>query len=237
MPRVSCRGSRTPWRSSTKTHGFKSFDQRDLLGFVDGTENPTDQGAIDAAIVGDEDAPFSGGSYVIVQKYLHDLTAWNARSTEDQERIVGREKLSDIELDDAAKPSFAHNVLTSITDNNGNDLDIVRDNMPFGSIGAREYGTYFIGYAREPARTERMLTNMFIGNPPGNYDRILDFSRAVTGSLFFVPSATFLENVTPAAPDLPAPSAAAKSRDAAPTPKPSSDGSLNIGSLKLRGTT
>lgn len=179
--------------SADEVHGFKYFDERDLLGFVDGTENPVEQGATAATIIGDEDADFAGGSYVIVQKYLHDLKAWDAVPVEQQERIIGRKKLSDIELDDAAKPTYAHNVLTSIEEN-GESLEILRDNMPFGNAGKGEYGTYFIGYARSPARIERMLDNMFIGNPPGNYDRLLDFSRAVTGSLFFVPSATFLEN-------------------------------------------
>ena len=178
-----------------ETHGFKYFDDRDLIGFVDGTENPVGKACTDAAIIGDEDPDFAGGSYVIVQKYLHDLQKWNELPVEKQEGIVGRKKLSDIELDDAAKPPFAHNVLTTIVEN-GKQLDIVRDNMPFGDVGKGEFGTYFIGYARSPRRTEQMLENMFVGNPPGNYDRLLDFSRAVTGTLFFVPSATFLDNVT-----------------------------------------
>jgi putative iron-dependent peroxidase len=180
-----------------ETHGFKYFDDRDLIGFVDGTENPVGQAGTDATIVGDEDPDFVGGSYVIVQKYLHDLQKWNQVPTETQEGIIGRKKLSNIELTDDVKPSFAHNALTTIVED-GKELDIVRDNMPFGDVGKGEFGTYFIGYSRSPHRTERMLENMFIGNPPGNYDRLLDFSRAITGTLFFVPSATFLENVDPA---------------------------------------
>ncbi|WP_229792749.1 Dyp-type peroxidase [Rhodanobacter panaciterrae] len=180
--------------TADEVHGFKYFDERDLLGFVDGTENPMDQAAIDAAIIGDEDPSFAGGSYVIVQKYLHDLKAWNAVPVEQQENIVGRAKLSDIEQADAAKAPYAHNVLTNI-EKDGEQLQIVRDNMPFGDVSKGEFGTYFIGYARSPGRTEQMLVNMFVGNPPGNYDRLLDFSKAVTGTLFFVPSATFLDNV------------------------------------------
>ena len=177
-----------------EVHGFRYFDDRDLLGFVDGTENPRGEAVIEAALIGEEDAVFAGGSYVIVQKYLHDLGAWNALSTEAQERIVGRTKLSDIELDDSAKPTSAHNALTTIT-RNGKELQIVRDNMPFGRASTREFGTYFIGYCRTPQVTEQMIENMFVGRPPGNYDRLLDFSRAVTGTLFFVPSVTFLESV------------------------------------------
>ncbi len=112
-----------------------------------------------------------------------------------QERIIGRAKLSDIETDDAKKAPYAHNVLTSIA-KDGKELKILRDNMPFGRAGG-EFGTYFIGYCRSPATIEEMLDNMFIGNPPGNHDRLLDFSRPVTGNLFFVPSATFLDGVSP----------------------------------------
>jgi putative iron-dependent peroxidase len=177
-----------------EVHGFRYFDDRDLLGFVDGTENPRGEALIDAALIGEEDPAFTGGSYVIVQKYLHDLPGWNALSTEAQERIIGRTKLADIELDDSVKPTSAHSALNTITEN-GKELKILRDNMPFGSVGTAEFGTYFIGYCRTPRVTEQMIENMFIGRPPGNYDRLLDFSRAVTGTLFFVPSQTFLESV------------------------------------------
>src|SRR6202042_488012 len=150
--------------------------------------------AIDATLIGDEDADFASGSYVVVQKYLHDLPGWNALSTEAQERIIGRTKLSDIELDDSVKPTSAHSALTTIVED-GKEVKILRDNMPFGRVGHGEFGTYFIGYSRSPQTIEQMLENMFVGRPPGNYDRILDFSRAVTGNLFFAPSQTFLEAV------------------------------------------
>jgi porphyrinogen peroxidase len=178
-----------------EVHGFKYFGNRDLIGFVDGTENPVGNAARRAVLIGAEDPDFAGGSYVIVQKYLHDLPGWDALPVEQQERIIGREKLSDTELLDDVKPSFAHNALTSITGDDGEEIQILRDNMPFGAPGSGEYGTYFIGYARSPGTTELMLRNMFIGSPEGNYDRLLDFSTAVTGGLFFVPSATMLEDL------------------------------------------
>ncbi|QEN85622.1 Dyp-type peroxidase [Labrys sp. KNU-23] len=220
--------------SADEVHGFKYFDDRDLIGFVDGTENPVDQAAADATLIGEEDGAFAGGSYVIVQKYLHDLAGWNRLPVEMQERIIGRAKLSDIEQEDALKAPYAHNVLTSIEEN-GEALEILRDNMPFGDAGKSEFGTYFIGYARSPRRIEQMLENMFVGRPPGNYDRLLDFSRAVTGSLFFVPSATFLDDV---AADAAVPATAGPvPADAEPAQGPGSrpaggDGSLGIGSLK-----
>jgi len=209
-----------------EVHGFRFFDARDLLGFVDGTENPSGQAAIDATLIGAEDPSFAGGSYVIVQKYLHDMAAWNALPTEAQERIIGRTKLSDIELDETVKPSWAHSALTVIEEG-GKEIKILRDNMPFGQVGQGEFGTYFIGYSRSPRTIEQMLENMFVGRPTGNYDRILDFSRAVTGNLFFVPSATFLDEVTPDAP-----AAASPAAEPPQSISPVSDGSLGIGSLK-----
>jgi putative iron-dependent peroxidase len=211
-----------------EVHGFRYFDDRDLIGFVDGTENPTAQAAIDAAYVGAEDADFAGGTYVIVQKYLHDLAGWNALSTETQERIIGRTKLSDIELDDATKPAYAHNALAKVVVD-GKEIKIIRDNMPFGRAAEKEFGTYFIGYARSPQTIEQMLENMFVGQPPGNYDRLLDFSVAKTGSLFFVPSATFLENI---ADNDQAAGPSNTPAVAAPNPVPRREGSLDIGSLK-----
>ena len=175
-----------------EVHGFKNFDDRDLVGFVDGTENPRGEAIADAALVGEEDSGFAGGSYVMVQKYLHDMNQWNALSTEAQENIIGRKKLSDIELDESVKPTCSHSSLTTIEEN-GKEMKILRDNMPFGSPAQGEFGTYFIGYCRTPRTLEQMIENMFIGRPPGNYDRLLDYSRAVTGNLFFAPSATFLE--------------------------------------------
>jgi putative iron-dependent peroxidase len=214
-----------------EVHGFRYFDDRDLLGFVDGTENPRGEAVIEAVLVGEEDPAFTGGSYVIVQKYLHNLSGWNALTTEAQERIIGRTKLSDIELDDSIKPTSAHNALTTIVED-GTEIKILRDNMPFGRIAEGEFGTYFIGYSRSPRTIEQMLENMFVGRPPGNYDRLLDFSRAVTGCLFFVPSATFLESVTEEEPAVEAPPAASPAVEPSQSVESVHDGSLGIGSLK-----
>jgi len=177
-----------------EVHGFRYFDERDLLGFVDGTENPTGRALYDAALIGDEDAVFAGGSYVVVQKYLHDLTAWAALSVEQQEHIIGRTKADNVELADADGLK-SHRTLNTIVDAQGVEHDILRDNMPFGRPGQREFGTYFIGYARDLSIIERMIHNMFIGNPVGEYDRILDVSTAVTGTTFFVPSNALLESL------------------------------------------
>ena len=205
-----------------EVHGFRSFDERDLLGFVDGTENPDGAAASEAVLIGDDDPAFAGGSYVIVQKYLHDLHTWDALPVEQQELAIGRTKLSDLELSDEDKPDDSHVALNTIVDDDGDQRQILRHNMPFGRVGTDEFGTYFIGYARSPDVIEQMLTNMFLGRETAAYDRILDFSTAVTGNLFFVPNADFLD-------DPPSPSEPGQATAADPD---NDDQSLGIGSLR-----
>ncbi|MFD5521018.1 Dyp-type peroxidase [Streptomyces sp. NPDC127066] len=213
-----------------EVHGFKYFDDRDLLGFVDGSENPEGPTAADAVLIGDEDPDFTGGSYVIVQKYLHDLRTWNALPSDEQERVIGRTKLANTELPDDVKPADSHVALNTITGEDGRERKIVRENMPFGTLGEGEFGTFFIGYARTPEVTEQMLRNMFLGDGRASHDRILDFSTAITGCLFHVPPAGFLD-------DLPAAPGEREEDEAAADPTAADEraaaaGSLGIGSLK-----
>src|ERR1700683_4215399 len=220
--------------TADEVHGFGYVDNRDLVGFLDGTENPSGTAATEAVFIRDEDSAFAGGSYAIVQKYLHNLDRWNELPTEVQEKIIGRKKLSDVELDDSVKPTYAHSALTVI-EQNGKEVKILRDNMPFGRPGHGEFGTYFIGYSRSPRTVEQMLENMFIGRPPGNYDRLLDFSKPVTGGLFFAPASTFLDNISGNAQH--STSVEALSGSDAPLAASGSDtslGTLGIGSLKGR---
>jgi putative iron-dependent peroxidase len=172
--------------------GFRYFDARDLLGFVDGTANPTGLDLPASALVGDEDADFAGGSYVVVQKYLHDLTAWKGTPTPLQEAIIGRTKIDNIEIDDDDAPRKSHKSLATIEDADGNEYDILRDNMPFGRPGRQEFGTYFTRYLWV---IEKMLQRMFIGDPPGAYDRLLDFSTPHTGTTFFAPTRATLQTL------------------------------------------
>lgn len=179
-----------------ETVGFRYFDVRDLLGFVDGTANPVGSAVTDSIVVADEDARAIGGSYIVIQKYVHDLKAWRALSTEQQEAVIGRTKLDNIELDDAAPgKQAAHKTLATIQDDDGNEHSILRDNMPFGAPGSSEFGTYFIGYSRRLWVIEKMLHRMFVGEPPGLHDRILDFSKPLTGTTFFAPSASLLASL------------------------------------------
>jgi putative iron-dependent peroxidase len=183
--------------SIDETHGFRNFDGRAMVGFVDGTENPTGDDTKEFATIAPDPqktgkADFSGGSYVLIQKYLHDMKAWEALPVEEQEKTIGRRKYNDLELSDQAKPENAHNAVTNIKGENGEELKIVRANIPFANASKGEYGTYFLGYAGKFSTTKRMLQNMFQGDPPGNTDRLLDFSRAVTGTLFFAPAPDYL---------------------------------------------
>jgi putative iron-dependent peroxidase len=176
--------------SIEEIHGFRYWDSRSILGFVDGTENPQGQDRELFSMVGDDDPVYKGGSYLFVEKYIHDLTAWKGLTTEQQEKVIGRYKSNDIEMADDVKPSNSHIALSNV----GDDFKIVRDNMPFGNMSTNEMGTYFIAYASTFTTVQKMLNNMFIGSPAGNYDRILDFSTAKTGSLFFVPTFDMLDD-------------------------------------------
>lgn len=215
-----------------EVHGFRYFDMRDIIGFVDGTENPDGPAAVTAVTAGGDDPEFAGGSYVLVQKYLHKMADWNALATEEQEQAIGRSKWDNIEMDDETKPSNSHTALTVIEDDEGVQVQIMRDNMPFGRVGQAEYGTYFIGYSAGPDVTDEMLRNMFLGKPEGNYDRLLDFSTAVTGSRYFVPTIEFLDD-PPALRD-----GAIEDVDSEPdsdiTPPAPTMGSLRIGALHRR---
>ena len=214
-----------------EVHGFRYWDGRSILGFVDGTENPKGDKRAFFGLVGDEDPAYKNGSYLFVQKYIHDLKAFKALPVEQQEKVFGRYKESDVEMPDDIKPSNSHSAVANV----GDDLKIIRDNLPFGNMSTNEMGTYFIAYASTFSTVKMMLDKMFIGSPAGNYDRLLDFSTARTGTLFFVPSLVFLKNiasgepateVVPSVPDAPATIPEAGSRSSM------GDGSLSIGSLK-----
>ncbi len=179
-----------------EVHGFRYWDGRSIMGFVDGTENPKGEKRAFFGLVGDDDPAYRGGSYLFVQKYIHDLKAFKALPVEEQEKVFGRSKDYDIEMTDDEKPSNSHIALANV----GDDLKIIRDNLPFGNMSTNEMGTYFIAYASTFSTVKKMLDAMFIGSPAGNYDRLLDFSTAKTGSLFFVPTASFLKNVASGTP-------------------------------------
>ena len=170
-------------------HGFKHLGGRDLTGFVDGTENPKGDERALCALIGDEEADFAAGSHVNIQRYVHDLKNWNRQSLEAQEAAIGRTKTDDVELDDDEKPASAH-IARVVIEENGEELRIVRHSAPYGTCA--EHGLYFVAYGSSPLPFRRMLERMVIRDADGQYDRLLDFSKAVTGAAFFVPSRDFL---------------------------------------------
>ncbi|MGJ5894842.1 Dyp-type peroxidase [Streptomyces niveiscabiei] len=174
-----------------EVHAFSYFDARNLLGFVDGTENPVGRTAAETALVGAEDPAFAGGSYAVVQKYLHDVEAWEKLATEEQEGVIGRTKATNIELE---RPG-SHVDVNTLTGGDGEERRILRAAMPFGRPGHGEFGTYFIAYAADPEIPETMLRRMFLGTRDTGPDPILDFSEAVTGTMFFVPPTDFLKRL------------------------------------------
>lgn len=168
-----------------EVHGFRYLDTRDLTGFIDGTENPKGDERAAAALIGDEDAAFAGGSYVATQRYVHDLDAWSRVGQTEQEAIIGRTKPDSVQLPDDVKPPTAH-ISRAVIERDGEELQIVRHSYPYGSV--REAGLFFVAYARTPEHFELMLARMMGVSGDGVRDRLMDFSRAVTGAAFFLPS-------------------------------------------------
>lgn len=172
-----------------ETKGFRYFEGRAIIGFIDGTEAPDIEDAADYALVGDEDPKFENGSYAFAQKWHHDMPVWNHLSTEDQEKAIGREKFSDYELADAEKFKNAHNVASKFEED-GEEQKIVRMNVPFSNPASGNTGTYFIGYSRRWSVTKGMLLNMIT---KGDY--LLTFSKVLTGQVFFIPSRDLLADM------------------------------------------
>lgn len=179
-----------------EVNGFRNFDRRSLLGFVDGTADPVGADLpADTLVTEADDKNGAGGSYLLIQKYLHDLKDWGKLKVEDQENVIGRTLLNNEELPDAVGDAQkSHKTITTLV-KDGVEYDILRDNTQFGRPGYGEFGTFFIGYSRRLWVTEQMLENMYVGVPAGKYDRILDYSKAVTGNVYFVPSAATLESL------------------------------------------
>ena len=172
-----------------ETHGFHYLEGRAIIDFIDGTENPVGEEAKEWAIIGAEDPEFINGSYAFAQKYIHNLDAWRALPTEVQEKYVGRRKYSDLELSDEEKDPRAHNIISQ-DNRDGEEHKIVRMNVVFANPGEGVRGTYFIGYARHWDVTRQMVTNMFTQD-----DRLLEYSTAEKGQLFFIPSKEILGRI------------------------------------------
>ncbi|MGB0722079.1 MAG: Dyp-type peroxidase [Gammaproteobacteria bacterium] len=175
-----------------ETPAFRYFDARDLTGFVDGTENPEGDERAEVALVGDEDPDFRGGSHVILQRYVHDLARWKQLDKETQEKIIGRTRDTDEELDDAIRPDSAH-ISRVVIEDDGEELEILRHSLPWGGSG--EAGLVFIAYSRDANIFDRMLDRMFNLAGDGVHDNLMDYTQAMTGAYYFVPSLDQLENL------------------------------------------
>ncbi|MDR1440891.1 MAG: Dyp-type peroxidase [Bifidobacteriaceae bacterium] len=172
-----------------ETQGFRYFEGRAIIGFIDGTEAPSEQDSAEYAIIGEEDPEFAGGSYAFAQKWIHDMAFWKGLSVEEQEKAIGRQKFSDLELEDADKAPNAHNIAAKI-EWNGVEQKIVRMNVPFSDLATGQTGTYFIGYSRRWFVTRDMLTQMLKMG-----DFLLKFSTVLTGQVFFIPSRPLLDEI------------------------------------------
>jgi len=171
-------------------NGFRYFDNRDLTGFVDGTENPKGLRRHEVALVGREDNQFRGGSYIHIQRYRHDLKRWNGLRVKQQEDIIGRTKEDNQEYTSFNQPQTAHIRRAAIKDAKGNTLEILRQSMPYGDM--QEQGLFFISCCATPLHFELMLRSMMVSDHKGHYDHLLDYTQAMTGAAFFAPSTPFL---------------------------------------------
>jgi putative iron-dependent peroxidase len=177
-----------------QVQAFRFLDGRDLTGFVDGTENPQGLHRREVALVKEQDdSHFAAGSYLHTQRYQHNLTLWSSLAEHEQEDVYGRTKLDNIEYDSADKALTAHTKRTSLKDEQGNSIEIVRQSMPYGDM--KRKGLFFVSYCQSPKPFEIMLKSMIHGDGHGNSDHLLKYTQAETGSAFFAPSLTFLSQV------------------------------------------
>ncbi|PKH85618.1 Dyp-type peroxidase [Colwellia sp. Bg11-28] len=177
-----------------QVQAFRFLDGRDLTGFVDGTENPQGLHRREVALVKEQDdVNFTGGSYLHTQRYQHNLTLWGSLAEHEQEDVYGRTKLDNVEYDSEDKALTAHTKRTSLKDEQGNSIEIVRQSMPYGDM--KRKGLFFVSYCQSPKPFETMLKSMIHGDGHGNSDHLLKYTQAETGSAFFAPSLTFLAHV------------------------------------------
>ncbi|WP_117235151.1 Dyp-type peroxidase [Vibrio maerlii] len=164
-----------------ETYGYRYLDSRDMTMFVDGTENPKNEQRAEVALI--PEGEFAGGSYVMVQRFVHNLPAWNRLGVSAQEKVVGRTKPDSIELDDV--PAASHVGRVDIKEE-GKGLKIVRHSLPYGSVTG-DHGLLFIAYCNTLHNHKTMLESMY-GETDGKTDQLLRFTQAVTGAYFFAPS-------------------------------------------------
>jgi porphyrinogen peroxidase len=160
-----------------ETSSWPYRHDRDLTGFIDGSENPSLIDAPEVAVV--DEGPDAGGTILLLQKWEHDATQWESLPVDEQERVIGRTKDESVELED--KPDDSH-VARTDQDEFG---DIFRRNMPYGTVTA--HGTMFVGFCAEQRPLAAMLESM-VGLTSGTRDALTRFTRPVTGAYYFVPS-------------------------------------------------
>ena len=168
-----------------ETSSWSYRHDRDLTGFVDGSENPTLLDAPIAALF-PEGVPGAAGSVLLLQKWRHKVAEWEALPVHQQERVMGRTKLDSIELEN--KPADSH-VARTDQDEFGN---IFRRNMPYGSVD--DHGTVFVGFSADQKRLARMLDSM-AGLITGTRDALTRYTQPLTGSYYFVPSVESLRRL------------------------------------------
>lgn len=171
-------------------HGFLFRDSRDLTGFIDGTANPKENDRLDVALI--PSGPHAGGSFVLTQRWLHDLSAFHAQEIEDQERVIGRTKKSSIELEKELMPPDSHVSRTEI-EREGHEVEIYRRSTPTG--GLTDAGLYFLAFSGELRRFSWILESMFGRTNDELRDHLLTFTKPLSGSFYFAPNVQALKRI------------------------------------------
>lgn len=177
-----------------QVRAFRFLDGRDLTGFIDGTENPKGYHKREVALVNeDNDVEFANGSYLHIQRYRHNMQLWNAIEQEEQEDVIGRTKVDNLEYPESEKADTAHTKRVNLKDKNGKSIEILRQSMPYGDM--KTQGLFFVSYCQSAKPFEMMLKAMIHSDAHGNFDHLLKYTQAETGASFFAPSLNFLESL------------------------------------------
>lgn len=174
-----------------QVRAFRFLDGRDLTGFVKGSGNPQGHHRRRVALISEaDDADFSAGSYLHIQRYRHNLNLWNAMEVKDQEDIFSRTKMNNEEYSEENKAPTSHIKRVDLQNSEGGKLEILRQSMPYGDMKLQ--GLFFVSYCHSPEPFELMLKSMISGDAHGNSDHMLKYTQAETGAAFFVPSLNIL---------------------------------------------
>ncbi len=175
-----------------QVRGFRYLDGRDLNGFMYASDNPRGLKRREIAIIGEDDADFSGGSYIHVQRFRHDLRRWAALSARQQEQVMGTTQEHNLPSKEQSESSHCVRAGSAVFAESG--VTLLKQGMPYGDMVSQ--GLFFVSCSASSSGFKAMLHSQIVGNGDGDYDRWLDFTSAETGAAFFAPSLSFIRQMS-----------------------------------------